>query len=130
MCPDKFTLLDCTNTKTRFFCTVCTNSKTIRFHITDAHSFDTDTQTWCFQPLALTLSVIFRSIISKLRKKIDLTRKVRKSHTKIDLKKICIIVELGMKMIWSLGVLSSIYKFGLSVCLFVCLFVSNKHQND
>ena len=24
----------------------------------------------------------------------------------------------------------SIYKFGLSVCLFVCLFVSNKRQND
>ena len=25
--------------------------------------------------------------------------------------------------------LQSIYKFGLSVCLFVCLFVSNKRQN-
>ena len=28
-----------------------------------------------------------------------------------------------------LTTLSSIYKFGLSVCLFVCLFVSNKRQN-
>ena len=26
--------------------------------------------------------------------------------------------------------LQSIYKFGLSVCLFVCLFVSNKRKND
>ena len=27
------------------------------------------------------------------------------------------------------GLLPSIYKFGLYVCLFVCLFVSNKRQN-
>ena len=30
---------------------------------------------------------------------------------------------------WSKNTPSSIYKFGLSVCLSVCLFVSNKRQN-
>ena len=32
-------------------------------------------------------------------------------------------------MILNSQILTSIYKFGLSVCLFVCLFVSNKRQN-
>ena len=46
-----------------------------------------------------------------------------------ELYKFTIIVKWQSTKFWFWTAASSIYKFGLSVCLFVCLFVSNKRQN-